>query len=105
MKILGTIGSTALILSAFIPVAIGVPTTAAQANPSEDYCVETGGTYIKDGPDSRCEYPTVTTKPGHNPDGVQGSEETSSGSTDGQGNIFNKQETSTTCVRGNGKPC
>jgi hypothetical protein len=105
MKIVSSIGSVALFLSAFAPVAIVVPTTAAHANPSEDYCIETGGMYIKDGSDSHCEYPTVTTKPGHNPDGVQGSEETTSGSTDGQGNIFNKQESSSTCVRGNGKPC
>lgn len=105
MKIISSIGSAALVLSAFAPVAILVPITAAQANPSEDYCMDTGGEYIKDGPDSRCEYPEETTKPGFNPDGVQGSERTSSRTTDGQGNIFNKQETTSTCVRGNGKPC
>ena len=107
MKIPSMISSLALVLAALAPVAIVVPTTAAQANPSEYYCEVDpgGGMYIKDGADSLCEYPTVTTKPGHNPDGVQGSEETTSGSTDGQGNIFNKQESSSTCVRGNGKPC
>lgn len=107
MKIASTLGSTSLVLSAFAPIAMAVPTTAAQANPSEYYCEVDpgGGMYIKDGANSHCEYPTVTTKPGHNPDGVQGSEETTSGSTDGQGNIFNKQETTSDCVRGNGKPC
>jgi hypothetical protein len=106
MKFIKTIASTAFFMSAFIPAAIVIPITAAQANPSEDFCYDDGGiAYHKDGSRSWCEYPTVTTKPGFNPEGTQGSESTSTKETDGHGNINNDQETTSTCVRGNGKPC
>ena len=63
--------------------------TAAAANPSETECTALGGTYIKDGPNSRCELPP--TKPGRNPPGEQGSE--SQTTIEGQGNLNNKQTT------------
>ena len=83
-------GASSLAL-ALAPLAfigsMAVPLTAASANPSEDYCEATpGAIYHKDGPNSWCEYPIE--KPGHNPDGEQGSE--SQDTLSGQGNIGNK---------------
>jgi hypothetical protein len=73
------------------------PTQVSAASGSERECTEMGGTYIKDGSNSRCELPPVTTKPGNNPPGEQGSEKTTETTLEGQGNLNNKQETSTTC--------
>jgi hypothetical protein len=80
------------------------PTQAAAANPSQTECEASGGTYIKDGPNSRCELPPVTTKPGNDPPGEQGSETTTTTTVEGQGNLNNKQETETTCT-GNPGQC
>jgi len=81
--------SLALMLAplAFIG-SMALPVTAASANPSEDYCIETDGIYHKDGSNSWCEYPVE--KPGYNPDGVQGSE--SQDTLSGHGNIGNKTQ-------------
>ena len=91
------LGSIALIAASFVSVAL--PTTAANAaNPSQTQCEADDGEYIKDGSNSRCVYPSVTTKPGNNPPGTQGSETTTQTTTDGQGNLNNKQETTSTCT-------
>jgi hypothetical protein len=76
----------------------------ASANPSQSECEAQGGTYIKDGPDSRCELPPVTTKPGNDPPGTQGAETTTETTIEGQGNLKNKQETTSTCT-GNPGQC
>lgn len=77
-----------LIGLSFAPTPLTQP--AAAANPSETECEDVmGGTYIKDGPNSRCELPP--TKPGNDPPGEQGSE--SQTTIEGQGNLENKQET------------
>lgn len=86
------ISGTSSLALALAPLAfigsMAVPLTAASANPSEYFCEVDpgGGEYIKDGPDSRCEYPIE--KPGNNPPGEQGSE--SQDTLSGQGNIGNK---------------
>jgi hypothetical protein len=78
--------------------------TPASANPSQSECEAQGGTYVKDGPNSRCELPPVTTKPGNDPPGEQGAESTTTTTVEGQGNLKNKQETTSSCT-GNPGQC
>ena len=89
-SIISGTSSLALALAPFAFIgSMAVPLTAANANPSEDYCYETGGIqYHKDGPNSWCEYPIE--KPGNNPPGEQGSE--SQDTLSGHGNIGNKTQ-------------
>lgn len=92
-------GASSLALIAASVTAIAVPTTPARAESwSQTQCEAGGGTYIKDGSDSRCVYPSTTTKPGNNPPGTQGSEKTTQTTTDGKGNLTNQQTTTTTCT-------
>lgn len=96
-SIISGAGSLALIVASFASIAL--PTTPAHAESwSQTQCEANGGTYTKSGSDSTCVYPAVTTKPGNNPPGPQGSEQTTQTTTDGTGNLNNKQETTTTCT-------
>lgn len=90
-------GSLALILASLGSVAL--PTGAANAASwSQTQCEADGGTYYKSGSDSRCVYPVEQSKPGHMPDGYNGGALTETQTTtDGQGNLTNKQTSSTTC--------
>ena len=94
------ISSTSALAVMLAPLAVigsmAVPMTAASANPSEDYCNDTGGIYHKDGSRSWCEYPVE--KPGFNPPGDQGSE--SQDTLEGQGNIGNKTKEGCTGNKG-----
>ena len=64
LKLTFVTGSLSLALAplAFVG-SMTLPLTAASANPSQDYCEDSGGVYHKDGPNSWCEYPIE--KPGH----------------------------------------
>lgn len=96
-SIISGAGSIALIAASFASVAL--PTTAAHAaSASQTQCEADGGTYYKNGSSSECVYPSVTTKPGYNPPGDQGSETTTQSTTEGQGNLNNKEQTTTTCT-------
>jgi hypothetical protein len=93
------IGSVALIAASFVSVALPI-TPAAAESASQTQCESTeGAVYVKDGPNSRCEYPAVTTKPGNTPDGYDGGAQTTTqDTTTGQGNLNNKPTTETTCT-------
>lgn len=64
---LGT-GSLSLVAASFVSVAsMAIPTTPALAmSPSEQYCIDTGGTWSKDGGKVSCTY-TTTTNVGKSP--------------------------------------
>ena len=82
-------GSISLIAGSFVSVAsMALPTTAAHAESwSQTQCESTPGAYYyKDGPNSYCVYPE------HG-----GALTTTQTTTDGQGNLNNKQTSSTTC--------
>lgn len=94
----------ALIGLSFAPTPLPVAQPVAAASGSQADCEAAGGTYIKDGPNSICEFPPVTTKPGNDPPGEQGSETTTDTTTTGHGNLNNKDQTTTTCT-GNPGQC
>jgi hypothetical protein len=90
----------ALALIAGTLVSVTLPATPAAAEPwSQTQCEMDGGTYIKDGSNSRCEYPPESSKPGNMPDNYDGGALITTQDTDtGKGNLTNKQETTSTCT-------
>lgn len=92
------IGAVALIAASFVSIALPI-TPAAAASWSQTQCETDGGTYVKDGSNSRCVYPEVTTKPGNTPDGYDGGAQTTTqDTTTGQGNLGNNPTDTTTCT-------
>ena len=87
----------ALCALSFAPSPLPFTGKASAQSASERDCVANGGTYEKDGPNSVCVYPPVTTKPGNNPPGEQGSEKTVTETDTGHGNLGNKTQTTNHC--------
>jgi hypothetical protein len=100
-KLISSTGAVSLIAASIVSVAsMALPTTAAQAESwSQSQCEASGGTYVKNGSDSQCVYPSQTTKPGNMPDGYDGGAATTTQTTtDGQGNLTNQETTTTSCT-------
>lgn len=101
---LATTAALGLIGLSFAPTPLPLAQPAAAASGSQVQCEQAGGTYVKDGSNSICVFPPTTTKPGNDPPGTQGSETTTTTTTTGQGNLNNKDQTTTTCT-GNPGQC
>jgi hypothetical protein len=95
--------SVAAIGLTFAPVPVAFVSTASAQSVSERECEAAGGTYTKDGPNATCVFPPVTTKPGNNPPGEQGSESTTTQTDTGQGNLGNKTRSETDCEGNKGQ--
>jgi hypothetical protein len=93
-------GSFALIAASFASIAsVALPTAAHAESWSQTQCEANGGTYTKSGSSSECVYPEVTSKPGHTPTNYDGGAQTTTQTTtDGTGNLSNKQTTTTSCT-------
>ena len=97
-------GMSSVVLVAGALLSVGVPFSSALASSgSQRECEAAGGTYVKIGSVCTCELPPVTSKPGNDPAGVQGSEKTVTQTDGGQGNLGNKETTSTECVGNKGQ--
>ena len=73
---------------------------ATAASPSQTECEANNGTFVK-GPGGQCScvYPEQQSKPGNMPDNYEGGALTTTQQTDsGQGNLSNKESSTTTCT-------
>jgi hypothetical protein len=104
MRFIGaSVAAIALTALPFAPVPLAFVSAASAQSISERECEAAGGTFAKDGPNATCVFPSVTTKPGNNPPGEQGSESTTTRTDTGQGNLGNKTRSETDCEGNKGQ--